>query len=91
MWLATYLKEWMERGYSILVTGDHGINANGRHGGTTPDVREVPLFFIRPGLAGMGDTRDAVSQLQIAPTMCKLLGLEIPKMMKAVPLAYAKK
>jgi predicted AlkP superfamily pyrophosphatase or phosphodiesterase len=86
MWLAAYLTEWMELGYSILVTGDHGINADGRHGGTTPDVREVPLYFIKPGLAGMGDTVEAVSQLQIAPTICKLLEMEIPETMKAVPL-----
>jgi hypothetical protein len=66
-WLSTYLTEWMERGYKILVTGDHGINADGLHGGTTPDVREVPLYFISPGLAGIGDTPAAVSQLQIAP------------------------
>jgi len=85
-WLSTYLAEWMERGYNILVTGDHGINADGLHGGTTPDVREVPLFFISPGLAGMGDSPATASQLQIAPTICKLLELEIPKTMKAVPL-----
>ena len=59
MWLATYLTEWMERGYNILVTADHGMNADGLHGGTTPDVREVPLFFISPGMAGIGDTRES--------------------------------
>ena len=85
-WLSTYLTEWMEHGYNILVTGDHGINADGLHGGTTPDVREVPLYFIIPGLAGMGEPPAAVSQLQIAPTICKLLELEIPKTMKAIPL-----
>jgi hypothetical protein len=63
MWLATYLAEWMERGYSILVTGDHGINADALHGGTTPDVREVPLYLIKPGEAGKGDTHEVVSQL----------------------------
>lgn len=86
MWLAAYLTEWMERDYSILVTGDHGINADGLHGGTTPDVREVPLYLIRPGNAGQGDTHEMVSQLQIAPTVCKILGVEIPKTMKAAAL-----
>jgi arylsulfatase A-like enzyme len=86
MWLAAYLTEWMERDYSILVTGDHGINADGLHGGTTPDVREVPLYLIRPGNAGQGDTHEMVSQLQIAPTICKILGVEIPKTMKAAAL-----
>ncbi len=86
MWLSTYLKEWMERGCIILVTGDHGINADGLHGGTTPEVREVPLYLIRPGSAGKGDTGEAVSQIQIAPTICKLLEIKIPTTMKAAAL-----
>jgi predicted AlkP superfamily pyrophosphatase or phosphodiesterase len=86
MWLATYLVEWMERGYSILVTADHGINTDGFHGGTTPEVREVPLYLIRPGIAGKGDTQETISQLQIAPTICKLLEITIPKTMKAAAL-----
>ena len=85
-WLATYLTEWMERGYNILVSADHGINADGMHGGTLPEVREVPLFFIPSGLPGLGNTEALVSQLQIAPTICKLLELEIPNTMKASPL-----
>jgi predicted AlkP superfamily pyrophosphatase or phosphodiesterase len=82
-WLATYLDEWIERGYTILVSSDHGMNSDGQHGGTTPDVRELPLYFIRPGQPGKGDTGELVSQLQIAPTICRLLEIEIPKTMKA--------
>jgi predicted AlkP superfamily pyrophosphatase or phosphodiesterase len=80
--LSTLIIEWMERGYGILVTGDHGINADKEHGGTTPEVREVPLFLIRPGSAGQGDTGETISQLQIAPTLCRLLDLPIPETMK---------
>jgi predicted AlkP superfamily pyrophosphatase or phosphodiesterase len=80
--LANVLPEWMERGYNILVTGDHGISPDTGHGGTTPDVREVPLFLIRPGIPGHGDTGQTISQLQIAPTVCDLLGLPIPETMK---------
>ena len=85
-WLATYLKEWMERGYNILVSADHGINADGMHGGTTPEMREVPLYLMRAGLAGLGKMDLPVSQLQVAPTICKLLDLEIPNTMKTVAL-----
>jgi predicted AlkP superfamily pyrophosphatase or phosphodiesterase len=85
-WLAQYLTEWMGIGYNILVSGDHGINADGMHGGTTSEVREVPFFLIRPGQAGIGDTGQVVSQLQIAPTICKLLDIEIPTTMKAAPV-----
>jgi predicted AlkP superfamily pyrophosphatase or phosphodiesterase len=86
IWLATYLFEWMDRGYNILVTAYHGMNADRLHGGTTPDLREVPLFLILPGTAGMGDTRKTISQLQIAPTICKLLGIPVPGTMKMAAL-----
>ena len=87
LWLAPYITEWMSAGYSILLTGDHGMNADGQHGGTTPEDREVPLFVIRPDTPGKGDTQQVVSQLQIAPTLCKLLGVPIPPTMKHPPLA----
>ncbi len=84
--LATLIQEWMERGYNILVSGDHGINADRMHGGTTPEVREVPLYLIRPGIQGHGNTGVTLSMLQIAPTLCRLLEVPIPDTMKAVPI-----
>jgi predicted AlkP superfamily pyrophosphatase or phosphodiesterase len=86
VWMASLIAEWMERGYNILVTADHGINADKIHGGTTPDVREIPLYLINSSNAGKGDTHEVISQLQIAPTICKLLGVEIPETMKAAAL-----
>jgi arylsulfatase A-like enzyme len=76
----------MERGYILLVSADHGMNVDGLHGGTTPEVREVPLFVIQPGIAGKGDSGTTISQLQIAPTICKLLGIPVPETMKAAAL-----
>lgn len=87
MWLAPLISEWIGLGYTILVSGDHGINADKLHGGTTPDVREVPLFVIRPERQGLGDTSELISQLQIAPTICKLLDIPIPQSMQHPPLA----
>jgi predicted AlkP superfamily pyrophosphatase or phosphodiesterase len=85
-YLSALIAEWMHSGYNIMVTGDHGINADRLHGGTTPEVREVPLFLIRPGIRGNGDTGEIISQLQIAPTVCKLLGIEIPETMVHPPV-----
>jgi len=87
LWLAPYITEWLGMGYTVLVSGDHGMNIDGRHGGTTPDVREVPLYVIRSDAAGEGDTKQVISQLQIAPTLCRLLGVAIPGTMKHSPLA----
>ncbi len=80
--LAPLIMEWRERGYTILVTGDHGINADGDHGGTTSDQRDVPLFIVKPDAKGRGDTGEVVSHLQIAPTILDLLGIPIPGTMK---------
>ncbi len=84
--LAPLIIEWRERGYTILVIGDHGINADGAHGGTTSDQRDVPLFLIQSDVEGRGDTGEIVSHLQIAPTILNLLGIPIPLTMKHPPL-----
>ena len=84
--LAPLILEWREREYTILITGDHGINKDGAHGGTTPEQREVPLFVIEPNAKGKGDTNETVSHLQIAPTVLKLLDVPIPQSMKMNPL-----
>ena len=84
--LANLIPEWLERGRTILVTGDHGMNADRMHGGNTLELREVPLFVIRPDLPGRGDTGEEVSHLQIAPTICRLLGIPVPSTMEALPI-----
>ena len=87
MWLAPLIQEWMERDYTIMVTGDHGINKDGAHGGTTSEQRDVPLFCIQPNVKGGGDTGQVVSYLQIALTILKLLDVPIPDTMKQKPLS----
>lgn len=84
--MANLIPEWLERGYNILLGSDHGINPSRSHGGTTPDVREVPLFLIQSNKQGDGIIPSPVSMLQIAPTICTLLGLPIPSSMKMPPL-----
>jgi predicted AlkP superfamily pyrophosphatase or phosphodiesterase len=83
MVLSNLIPEWLSLGYAVMVTGDHGINDDGTHGGTTADVRRVPLYIVRPGTWGQGDTQTVLSQLQIAPTICHLLEIPVPETMKA--------
>jgi phosphoglycerol transferase MdoB-like AlkP superfamily enzyme len=84
--LGTVFMEWRERGYTILVTGDHGINSDGHHGGTALEQREVPLVIIPPDGQGKGDMNEVVSHLHIAPTILSLLDIPIPSSMKMKPL-----
>lgn len=86
MWLAPLVTEWMELGYTILVTGDHGISKDGLHGGPALEQREVPLYVIRPDRQGSGDTGKTCSHLQIAPTILQMLGISIPETMKQPPI-----
>ncbi len=86
--LAPLIMEWRERGYTVFVTGDHGINADGGHGGTTHQQRTVPFFVIQPNGQGRGETDEVISHLQIAPTILHLLGIPIPETMKQKPLSF---
>ncbi len=85
--LAPLLMEWRERGYIIFVSGDHGINADGGHGGTTPEQRDVPFYVIQSKGRGRGDTNEIISHLQIAPTILRWLNIPIPETMKGRPLS----
>jgi hypothetical protein len=82
--LGTVFIEWREHGYTILVTGDHGINSDGQYGGTAPEQREVPLVSIPTD--GKGDTGETVFHLNIPPIILKLLDIPIPSSMKMKPL-----
>jgi predicted AlkP superfamily pyrophosphatase or phosphodiesterase len=84
--LANLVPRFLQAGYTILVTGDHGMNSDRQHNGTLPDVRHVPLYIIAPEDATAdrraGNTQKTVSQLQIAPTVLHVLGIPAPAAMK---------
>lgn len=84
--LGRFVPEWLGRGYTVFITADHGVNAEGFHGGALPDVRRVPLYVVTPDQVGEGDTGRTISQLQLAPTLCQLLGLPIPETMRHPPI-----
>jgi len=86
MWLAPHIAEWLDLGYNIFVTGDHGMNKDGVHGGPASEQREVPLYVIRPDHEGSGDTGQTVSHLQLAPSILHMLALPIPSTMKQTPI-----
>ncbi len=87
-WLAPYIQEWIGLGYTVFITGDHGINKDGRHGGAALEQRTVPFFVIQANGQGRGDTGETISHLQVAPTILKLLDVPIPETMKAKPLSF---
>ncbi|MDF2681501.1 MAG: nucleotide pyrophosphatase [Brevibacillus sp.] len=78
--LAQLLPIWMEEGYTIIVTSDHGMNTDGNHGGTGDDERNVPLYGIGPAFTP-GVYEETVPQLAVAPLICQLLGIPASEVM----------
>lgn len=84
--LARTLPLWQAAGYDVFVTADHGMNADGHHGGTEAMVRDVPFYYFGEG---QGPAEGSLlDQLAVAPTLLARLGVEIPETMKAEPLIF---
>jgi predicted AlkP superfamily pyrophosphatase or phosphodiesterase len=88
--LASMLPVWLEKGYQIIVTSDHGMNADGMHGGTTSADRDVPLFVISDKVKA-GIYQEIIPQLQITPLACELLGIEPSPAMQKLSVPGVKK
>lgn len=86
MILANLIPAWQGLGYSVVVTADHGMTDDGRHGAGSAAERRVPLYLIDPLGPGGGDTQREVPQCALAPTICRLLGLEAPETMQTPSL-----
>ncbi len=84
--LASLIPQWKQAGYTVLVTADHGITSDRMHGGIQPGSRLVPLYIVPADGRGRGALAARPSQLQMAPTLCRLLGVPIPATMKSPPL-----
>lgn len=58
----------------LLVTGDHGMKDSGGHGGASYSEKHVPLVLL-----GYNCISTSIDQIDIAPTIATLLGIEIPR------------
>lgn len=74
---------------AVVVTSDHGHLDEGGHGGAEEIVVQSPLILAGAGVAADdGDGYSGtVSQVDIAPTLCALLGLPLPAHNQGRPLA----
>ncbi|WP_120499771.1 alkaline phosphatase family protein [Roseovarius sp. EL26] len=82
--LARLIPRLREAGYEVFVTADHGINSDHHHAGDQPELRQVPFYVFSDKVdAPAGDVLD---QKSIAPTVLKLLGMDVPETMRAQTL-----
>ena len=81
--IAQRFAAWRQDGYQLVVTGDHGMDALGRHEGNEPIQREVPLYIVSDQVRG-GDFsgEGTLSTLDVAPLLCSLLGIAPAEGMK---------
>ena len=70
--LADYLQGWLDAGYQVLVTADHGMNTDRSHNGLLAEEREVPLLVL--GEAFSLNPNAAPRQTELCGTICELLG-----------------
>ncbi len=66
-------------GYDVLVTADHGMNADGQHAGDEQCLGEVPFIAFSERLKVETDV--ILDQRTIAPTILAMLALQAPKTM----------
>jgi len=79
--LSRTLPLWLDAGYQVFVTADHGMNADGHHGGTEPMVRNVPFYYF--GSAEGPEPDAELDQLSVAPSALALIGAPVPEGMSA--------
>ena len=79
--LAPYIRRWLDAGYELIVTADHGQDARGHHGGRDPLQQDTALYYFGPADGPPADT--VINQLQLAPTILGRLGAPIATTMKA--------
>ncbi|PSM17563.1 MULTISPECIES: alkaline phosphatase family protein [Nitratireductor] len=85
--LAAFLPRWLEAGYEVIVTADHGQTDRGHHGGREDLQQDFALYYFGPA-AGPDDDM-LLDQLQLAPTILTRLGVPVPATMSARPFLRA--
>jgi predicted AlkP superfamily pyrophosphatase or phosphodiesterase len=81
--LAGFVPRWLDMGYEVIVTADHGQSLRGHHGGTEEAQRDVALYYFGPAQGPSPAT--LLNQLALAPTILSRLGAAIPDTMRAAP------
>lgn len=82
--LASVIPLWLEAGYQVMVTADHGMNEHCIHGGNSELQRMVPLYLFSEKTTKGFYTEQSLPQLMLAPIICRLLGFEPPEKMKSL-------
>ena len=72
--LAAHVPAWLAWGACVLITSDHGMDADGSHSDATEAARNVPFWLM----GAPENTPLPVRQTAIAPLAARLLGIPWP-------------
>lgn len=89
LYLSTLIPFLVEKGYSIIVASDHGMDELGLHGGNSLLQRESLMYVIDDKINK--DMSMTINTLQYAPLMCKILGLKPTKDMAELEVKFNEK
>lgn len=73
--LAAAVPAWLAWGAVVLITSDHGMDAEGSHSDTTGAARRVPFWLVGAPPGVFADALLPVRQTDIAPLAARLLGI----------------
>lgn len=71
--LSNFVPRWIEEGYTIIVTSDHGMSYDGNHSGSAEEEAEVPFWLINS--SEMVEAIDPIPQVKITEIMRKILNI----------------
>lgn len=68
--LSDYLANWLQQGYQVMITSDHGMNNDGNHCSDSETETCVPCYVFGEAFS-LSDT--ALLQTEICGTLCQIL------------------
>lgn len=71
--LSNFLPQWLEEGYQVIITADHGMNCDRSHGGDLTDEQQVPLFIF--GHQHERLIEQTILQTDLCALTCQLLNI----------------
>lgn len=75
--LADYLPRWLADGCQVMITADHGMNADRSHSGLLEEERRVPLWLFGDAFADPAGR--VIRQTHLCGTLASVLGLSHDK------------
>lgn len=72
--ISQFIDSWLNDGYQVIITADHGMNEDKSHCGVLDCEREVPMFVFGNAFSLKKDLK--ISQTQICSIVCSILGIK---------------